>query len=56
MRDIYIEVAEAKEELEIATVNFNQATNRDAIDYWIYRILSAQTRYDLLMKEIRAGA
>ena len=56
MRDIYAEVAEALIELEVATANFNQAVERDVIDYWTYRILSAQTRYDHLLKEMRKDA
>ena len=53
MTEIYNEIAEAKEELSIAIANFNQAIDNDVIDYWIYRIKSAQTKYDLLMNEIR---
>ena len=47
------EILEAKEELDIAVSNFNQAVEQDVIDYWIYRIKSAQTKYDHLQKEAR---
>ena len=53
MKDFWSEVAEAKDELEISMANFNQAVDKDVIDYWTYRILSAQTKYDHLMKEMR---
>ena len=53
MRDIWLEIAEAKEELEVAITNFNYAVENSVIDYWIYRIKSAQTKYDLLMNEVK---
>ncbi|MCL2838948.1 MAG: YaaL family protein [Oscillospiraceae bacterium] len=53
MNEIWHEIAEAKEELSVAMANFNQAIDNDVIDYWIYRIKSAQTKYDLLMNEVR---
>ena len=53
VRSIWDEMAEAKEELDVAVSNFNQAIEHDAIDYWIYRIKSAQTKYDHLRKETR---
>jgi hypothetical protein len=56
MRNIYDEMTEAKEELDVAISNFNQVTERDAIDYWIYRIKSAQTKYDYLRKETKQAA
>ena len=52
-RNIWDEVAEAKEELEISITNFNHAVEVDVIDYWTYRIKSAQTKYDHLMKELK---
>jgi len=53
MQSIWNEMLEAKEELDIAVANFNQAVDVDVIDYWIYRIKSAQTKYDHLRKEAR---
>ena len=54
MENLWNEVAEAREELEIALANFNHAVEKDAIDYWTYRILSAQTKYDHLIKEVKS--
>ena len=53
MQNIWEEMREAKDELDVAIANFNQAIELDVIDYWIYRIKSAQTKYDHLMKEMR---
>ena len=53
MKMIWNELLEAKDELDVAVANFNQAIEQDAIDYWIYRIKSAQTKYDHLQKEAR---
>ena len=53
MKEIWHEIAEAKEELSVAITNFNQAIENDVIDYWIYQIKSAQTKYDLLINEVR---
>ena len=53
MESIWNEILEAKDELDTAVRNFNQAVEVDAIDYWIYRIKSAQTKYDHLQKEAR---
>ena len=53
MQTIWDEMSEAKQELDVAVANFNQALEREVIDYWIYRIKSAQTKYDHLQKEAR---
>ena len=53
MAGIWAQVAEAKEEMEIANANFNHAIERDVIDYWTYRIKSAQTKYGNLLKQMR---
>jgi len=53
MNDILAQIAEAKEELFIANANFNHAIEQDVIDYWIYRIKSAQTKYGSLIKQMR---
>ena len=55
MQNVWNEMLDAKEELDVAVANFNQAVEEDVIDYWIYRIKSAQTRYDHLQKEARRG-
>jgi len=53
MKTIFEEITAAKEELDVAISNFNNAVEMDVIDYWIYRIKSAQTKYDHLQKEAR---
>jgi len=53
MKNVREEVKAAKEELEVAVSNFNHAIELDVIDYWIYRIKSAQTKYDHLIREVR---
>jgi len=53
VQEILTQIAAAKDDLDTAVSNFNQAIERDVIDYWVYRIKSAQTKYDFLTKELR---
>jgi len=53
MQEILNQIAAAKDDLDTAVCNFNHAVEKDVIDYWVYRIKSAQTKYDFLTKELR---
>lgn len=47
------EIAEAHREWENANRYFNYAEGKDQIDYAIYNIISAEKRYEMLLREAK---
>ncbi|OQB14514.1 MAG: hypothetical protein BWY15_01023 [Firmicutes bacterium ADurb.Bin193] len=51
--EIIHDIILAKTELETATQNYNFADSDDLIDIYAYRIIAAQTKYNMLIKKAR---
>ncbi|MCA0758297.1 YaaL family protein [Paenibacillus sp. N4] len=47
------EIAEAHREWENANRYFNYAVGKDQIDYAIYNIISAEKKYEMLLREAK---
>lgn len=58
MEQLRTEITEAHQEWENANRFFNYASGKDQIDYAIYAIISAEKRYEMLLrtaKQIRGN-
>ncbi|MDK2800840.1 MAG: hypothetical protein PWP27_2094 [Clostridiales bacterium] len=44
---------QAKKELDIANTNFEFAQDEELVDYFIYKIKAAETRYQYLLKKAK---
>jgi hypothetical protein len=47
------EIKSVKSEIEVAISNFNNALDSDMLDVYIYKIKSAQARYQSLLKSAK---
>ncbi len=47
------DISGVKSEMDIAQKNFDMVYNDDEVDYYIYRLRAAQTRYDYLFKKLK---
>lgn len=47
------DISGVKSEMDIAQKNFDMVYNDDEVDYYIYRLRAAQTRYDYLLKKLK---
>jgi len=52
-RDLLRHLQEAKKELDTARSNFEFAEDEQMIDFCIYRLKAAETRYQYILKQIR---
>ena len=48
------ELYSVKDDLDAAYQNFSEASKKENLDYYIYQIKTAETRYHLLLKQIRS--
>ncbi len=48
------DLEKARQDLEIANINFEFAQNKEMIDYYIYKIKSAEIRYQYLLKQVKS--
>ena len=47
------DISVAKSDMDAAQRNFDMVYSSDEIDYYIYRLRAAQTRYDYLLKQLK---
>ncbi len=52
-QDLLDKLNEAKKDLDTANTNFEHAQDTDLVDYYIYNIKAAETRYQYLLKKIK---
>lgn len=53
IKSLLSDISGVKTEMDIAQKNFDMVYNCDEVDYYIYRLRAAQTRYDYLIKKLK---
>lgn len=53
-KELLLNLKEVKSNIDIAYMNFENATDNNLIDSYIYELKALQMRYEYLMKRIKA--
>ncbi len=53
IKSLICDISGARTEMDIAQKNFDRVYNCDEVDYYIYKLRAAQTRYDYLIKRLK---
>ena len=54
IKTLIFDIESAKNDMEVARINFNSVYNPDDIDIYIYKLRSAESRYTKLIKKLKS--
>ncbi len=54
IKTLIFDIESAKNDMEVARINFNRVYNPDDIDIYIYKLRSAESRYTKLIKKLKS--